>query len=156
MQDVAAPAKSQSESSDLDDVQPMENKAWWMMDTILCLRDLLRKVEQRDETQLRFDAHLLRIGSDWSLIAASHELFAEYQLMLDSEAPTHRSMVLAYTNGCESYIPMDADLPLGGYEAATFPEDGAALRYKHRRALAPGCQQRVLDQLHGLWFEQVN
>ncbi len=156
MQDVAESAKSQSESSELDDVQPMEKKAWWMMDTVLCLRDLLRKVEQRDETQLRFDGHLLRIGSDWSLMAASHELFAEYQLMLDSESPTHRSMVLAYTNGCESYIPTDADLPLGGYEAATFPEDGAALRYKHRRALAAGCQQRVLDHLHGLWTQQVN
>jgi hypothetical protein len=59
--------------------------------------------------------------------------------------------MLAYTNGCESYIPMDRDLALGGYEAATLPADGAALRYRHRRALRPGFEGRVVEQLRSLW-----
>src|ERR1044071_3802042 len=126
----------------------MENKAWWIMDTILCLRDLLKKIQTHDERPLRFDAQLLRIGQDWSLLTATHELFAEYQLALDKSAPTTHKMMLAYTNGCESYIPMDRDLALGGYEAATFPDlDGASLRYRHRRALRLGFEKQVMDQL---------
>jgi hypothetical protein len=151
MQDGVNTAKSQNESNAADDVQPMEGKAWWMVDTVLCLRDLLKKIEQHDESPLRFDAHLLRIGDHWSLLAATHELFAEYQLALDSTAPTKHNMMLAYTNGCESYIPMDRDLALGGYEAATFPADGAALRYRHRRALRSGFEMQVLEKLRSLW-----
>jgi hypothetical protein len=151
MQDEAETAKSQEESTAADDVQPMEGKAWWMVDTVLCLRDLLSKVEHRDEHSLRFEAHLLRIGDHWSLLAATHELFAEYQLMLDKAAPTKHNMMLAYTNGCESYIPMDRDLALGGYEAATFPADGAALRYRHRRALRLGFESQVVEKLRSLW-----
>ena len=151
MQDDVETAKSQRESKAADDVQPMEGKAWWMMDTVLCLRDLLNKIENHDERPLRFDAHLLRVGDQWSLLAATHELFAEYQLTLDKSAPTKHNMMLAYTNGCESYIPMDRDLALGGYEAASFPEDGAALRYRHRRALRPGFERRVFEQLQSLW-----
>lgn len=152
MQDEAETAKSQDdESKAADDVQPMEGKAWWMMDTVLCLRDLLNKIEHRDDHPLRFDAHLLRIGDHWSLLAATHELFAEYQLMLDKAAPTEHTMMLAYTNGCESYIPMDGDLALGGYEAATFPADGAALRYRHRRSLRLGFEGQVVEQLRSLW-----
>ena len=152
MQDEAESAKSQQESKAADDVQPMEGKAWWMMDTVLCLRDLLNKVERHDESPLRFEAHMVRIGDHWSLLAATHELFAEYQLMLDKAAPTEHNMMLAYTNGCESYIPMDRDLTLGGYEAASFPAlDGASLRYRHRRALRQGFEGQFVEQLRSLW-----
>jgi len=151
MQDEVEAAKSQEESKAVDDVQPMEGKAWWMTDTVLCLRDLMNKIEHHDEHPLRFEAHMLRIGDHWSLLAATHELFAEYQLTLDKTAPTEHNMMLAYTNGCESYIPMDRDLALGGYEAATFPADGAALRYRHRRALRSGFEKKVIEQLQSLW-----
>jgi hypothetical protein len=151
MQDEVETAKSQNESVAADDVQPMEGKAWWMVDTVLCLRDLLTKIEQSDERPLRFEANLVRIGDSWSLLGATHELFAEYQLLLDSSAPAEHNMMLAYTNGCESYIPMDKDLALGGYEAASFPDDGAALRYRHRRAVKPGFEQPLIDKLRSLW-----
>ncbi len=151
MQDDVETAKSQKESKAADDVQPMEGKAWWMMDTVLCLRDLLHKIENQDDHPLRFDAHLLRMGDQWSLLAVTHELFAEYQLLLDKSVPTSQNMMLAYTNGCESYIPMDRDLALGGYEATTFPADGAALRYRHRRALRAGFEGQVIQQLRSLW-----
>jgi hypothetical protein len=151
VQDQVGIAKSQEESSEADDVQPMEKQPWWRMDTVLCLRDLMAKIEARDETPLRFEAHLLRLDGDWSLLATTHELFSEYQLKLDSESPTKHNMMLAYTNGCESYIPMDKDFSLGGYEASSFPEDGAALRYRHRRAVRPGCEQKVVEGLQSLW-----
>jgi hypothetical protein len=130
----------------------MESKAWWMMDTVLCLRDLMSKIEQGDESPLRFDAQLLRIGDHWSMLSATHELFADYQLQLDREISVQHKMMLGYSNGCESYIPTDRELELGGYEAATFPAlDGASLRYCHRRALRPGCEQLVLQTLRSLW-----
>ncbi len=152
LQDAVGAPVSSAASSAADDVQPMEGKPWWMVDTISCLRDLLAKVEAGDEQPLRFEAQMLRIGDDWSLTAATHELFAEYQLRLDREMPTRDRMLLAYTNGCESYIPMDGDLPRGGYEAGTFPDLGsAALRYKHRRALAPGLEPRVFELVRSLW-----
>jgi hypothetical protein len=151
MQDQAQVAGSQNESKAMDDTQPMEGKAWWMVDTALCLRDLLNKIQCRDNAPLRFDANLLRIGDGWSLLAATHELFAEYQLMLDKVVPSKHNMMLAYTNGCESYIPMDHDLARGGYEAATFPEDGAALRYPYRRALRPGVERQVFEKMQSLW-----
>ena len=149
LQDHVGSAQSQLRFSAADDA--MVGEAWWMVDTVLCLRDLMNKIEHHDEHPLRFDAHMLRIGDHWSLLAATHELFAEYQLMLDKAAPTEHNMMLAYTNGCESYIPMDRDLVLGGYEAATFPADGAALRYRHRRALRSGFERKVIAQLQSLW-----
>jgi hypothetical protein len=151
MQDQVRAAASQSESNAENDVQPMEGKAWWMVDTVLCLQDLLNKVEHGGDDSLRFDAHLLRIGNHWSLLAATHELFAEYQLTLDSAVPTTHNMMLAYTNGCESYVPMERDLALGGYEAASFPAEGAALRYRHRRALRAGFEGQVFETLRSLW-----
>lgn len=151
LQDQVGCAETHQPST-ADDVQPMAGQPWWLMDTVLCLRDLMNKIEHRDERPLRFEAHMLRIGDEWSLCAATHELFAEYQLWLDSAVPTEHSMVLAYTNGCEGYIPTDRDLAMGGYEAATFPSlDGAALRYHHRRALRPGCEQQVIERLRALW-----
>lgn len=151
-QDAADAPVSTAASSAADDVQPMEGKPWWMVDTMLCLRDLLAKIEGGDERPLRFEAQSIRIGDAWSIIAATHELFAEYQLRLDREAPTAHRMMLAYTNGCESYVPLDRDFALGGYEGGTFPDLGSAsLRYRHRRALAPGCESRVMDWLHSLW-----
>ncbi|MEO6847579.1 MAG: hypothetical protein ABI254_09975, partial [Chthoniobacterales bacterium] len=151
MQDEAEIAKSQTESSIVDDVQPMGGKPWWTVDTILCLRDLLSKIDKQDECPLRFDAQLIRLGDQWSLLATTHEVFAEYQLLLDKLAPAKHNMMFAYTNGCESYIPMDKDLSLGGYEASTFPEDGAALRYRHRRAVRPGFEQNLIERLRSLW-----
>jgi hypothetical protein len=157
LQDRADVPVSTTASSAADDVQPMEGKPWWMVDTILCLRDLLAKIDDADERPLRFEAQGLRIGDAWSVIAATHELFAEYQLRLDREAPTRHRMMLGYTNGCESYVPLDRDFALGGYEAGTFPDLGSAsLRYRHRRALAPGCEARVLERLHALWSDATS
>jgi hypothetical protein len=151
LQDRADAPVSTTASSAVDDVQPMEGKPWWMVDTILCLRDLLSKIDAGDERPLRFEGQSLRVGQSWSLVSVTHELFSEYQLRLDQEAVTPQRMMMAYTNGCESYVPLDREFPRGGYEAGTFPDLGsAALRYRHRRALAPGCEARVMQHLRAL------
>jgi neutral ceramidase len=152
LQDQLGAAESQAKSAKKDDVQPMEGQPWWLVDNLLCLTDLMQKIESTEDQNLRFEAQLLRIGDDWSLLSATHELFAEYQLWFDQNAPTKHSMMLAYTNACESYIPTDRDFALGGYEAASFPSlAGAAFKYRHRRALRPGTEQMVIEQIRSLW-----
>ncbi|MEP7242960.1 MAG: neutral/alkaline non-lysosomal ceramidase N-terminal domain-containing protein [Gammaproteobacteria bacterium] len=152
LQDEVPAPKSDAGAGKADDTQPMAEQPWWLMDNVLCLRDLLKKIRAADETPLRFDAHLLQIGDDWSLLTASHELFSEYQLWADRELPSRHKMFAAYTNGCESYVPLDRDYALGGYEAVNFPSlDGAGFKYKHRRALRSGTEQKVIETLRSLW-----
>ena len=134
-----------------DDVQPMEGKPWWIQDTILCLRDLLDKIKRGERQSLRFEIQALAFGNEWCLLTMTHELFAEYQLWFDQSAPFERKLVLAYTNGCETYVPTDKEFAVGGYEAASATLDGAALRYPYRVALKPGVEQQIRQAITGLW-----
>jgi hypothetical protein len=136
-----------------NDVQPMENQPWWVTDNVLCLRDLMNKIDQRDQRPLRLDASLIRIGDAFGLLTTSHELFAEYQHWFEQAVPVQHKMTWAYTNGCESYVPSDDALAGGdGYEASTFPSlGGASLKYHHRRALAVGAEKKLKDELAALW-----
>jgi hypothetical protein len=134
-----------------NDVQPMEGQPWWIQDTILCLRDLLDKIKRGERRPLRFEVQSVVIGDEWCLLGTTHELFAEYQLWVDQSTPFERTMVLAYTNGCETYVPTDKDFALGGYEAASFPSDAAALRYPYRGALKPGIEQQVKEGISESW-----
>jgi hypothetical protein len=100
---------------------------------------------------LRFEIHALALGDEWCLLAMPHEVFAEYQLWVEQASPFRHNMVVAYTNGCESYIPTDRDFELGGYEAMAFPMQGAALRYRHRVALRPGIERQIKEAITRLW-----
>ena len=115
------------------------------------LRDLLNKIENQDDHPLRFDAHLLRMGDHWSLLAATHELFAEYQLMLDKAAPTEHNMMLAYTNGCESYIPMDRDLALGDMKRPLSQRTVRRFDIGTAELFGSGFEGQVIEQLRSLW-----
>ena len=121
-----------------------EEGLWGLKDRLLCLQDLAARVERGEPATLPFTATALSVGDRWCLLALTHEVFAEYQLWADAVSPFAHTMVLAYTNGCEAYIPTDQDLAMGGYEAAVSPEPGgAALRYPRRLALRAGTEERV-------------
>jgi hypothetical protein len=124
---------------------------WYLRDNVLCLRDLLAKSERGERQTLRFEIQMLAIGKAWCLLAMPHEVFVEYQLWADKNSPFARNMVLAYTNGCESYVPTDKDFPLGGYEAAHTPTSASALRYPHRAALRPGIEAQIQQTISSLW-----
>ena len=151
LQDRLPAAKESQGGSKQNDVQPMGEQTWWQQDTILCLRDLLAKVKDGKRPSMRFEVTALSVGKEWCLLATTHELFAEYQHWFEQTAPFHRKMMLAYTNGSESYVPVDRAFGEGGYEAASFPDDGAALRYPYRLALQPGTEQRVKDLIEKVW-----
>ena len=136
------------------DVTPMY--LWELKDRILILEDLRAKVLEADTQELRFEITTLKIGK-WCLTAMTHELFADYQLWADNASPFKYNMTLAYTNGCESYIPTDADFKLGGYEAASCPRSAgipasmAAVKYPHRLALKPGAEHLIKSALIEAW-----
>ncbi len=119
--------------------------AWWGLDTVLCFQDLLEKMERNEEAQLRFEINGLALGSEFCLLTMPHEVFHHYQLWADRTSQFGRTMVWGYTNACESYIPTDLYLKTRGPEVAGFPDSGAPLRYRHRRALKPGFEPIIKE-----------
>jgi hypothetical protein len=141
-------------AEDSGDAAPMY--LWELKDRVLILEDLRTKVLEADTQELRFEITTLKIGQ-WCLTAMTHELFADYQLWADNASPFKYKMTLAYTNGCESYIPTDDDFALGGYEAASCPRSAgvpasmAAVKYPHRLALKPGAEHHIKSALIEAW-----
>lgn len=126
---------------------------WGAREAVLCLRDLLAREERGAPKPLRFEIGAVAVGDRWCLLAMTHEVFAEYQLWIEQASPSARTMVWAYTNGCESYIATDAALalgPSGGYEAASFPAHGAAMMYSNRVALRPGIEGQIRGAIERL------
>jgi len=129
---------------------------WELNDRVLILEDLRAKIIGGDTQELRFEITTIKIGQ-WCLTAMTHELFADYQLWVDSASPFKYNMTLAYTNGCESYIPTDTDFASGGYEAASCPRRAgipaamAAVKYPCRLALQPGAECRIKNALTEAW-----
>lgn len=133
--------RSEARLADLQGADP--ETAWYAADDVLCSHDLLRQASIGGPGVIRFEASALAVGDAWGLVALTHEVFAEYQLWLDRESPWPHTMVTAYTNGCETYVPTDLALDEGGYEAVTYPDAGAAMRYPYRVAMAPGGEALV-------------
>jgi len=129
----------------VSETQPDSPGLWEAQDVVLCSRDLLQKAREGGPCTLRFEASALAVGESWGLLSLTHEVFAEYQLWADNASPWEHTMVTAYTNGCETYMPTDRALEEGGYEGAAFPAVGAAMRYPYRMPIARGGEQLVRD-----------
>ncbi|MBI3922395.1 MAG: hypothetical protein HY318_13320 [Armatimonadetes bacterium] len=127
------------------------DQVWNQRDHVLRLRELLSKVQRAEEESVRLDLNLVALGDEWCLLTMNHEVFAEYQLWIESASPVRHNMVWAYTNACETYIPADSAFEHGGYEAAMSPEHGAALAYRYRLALRPGAEGKIKSAITELW-----
>jgi neutral ceramidase len=123
-------------------------------DYLPCLERLLARVEAGQPLEpLAFEASSLALGGAFCLTALTHEVFADYQLWAEAASPFPHNMVVAYTNGCESYVPTDAAIGQGlaaGYEAAPAPR-GSCLYYRQRTALATGAEGNIKQALLSLW-----
>ncbi|MCC6447045.1 MAG: hypothetical protein IT210_26770 [Armatimonadetes bacterium] len=82
-----------------------------------------------------------------------HEVFVDYALWIEEASPFPHTMILACANGCESYIPTDPDLSLGGYEAGQSLDMAAALRYPYRTVLRPGAERMIREAVSALFEE---
>ena len=134
-----------------DELHAQHKPFWELAGTIVSLRDRLRQARRGQKHWLPFEVTTLAIGDEWCLLAMPHEIFAEYQLWFEQEAPFQREMVLAYTNGCESYVPTDRALKLGGYETGTAEYDGTPLRWPYRSPLQAGSEQKIKDLMKSAW-----
>lgn len=144
----AALRASQERLARAEQARESDKALWHRRNEALCLQDRLEKARSGKAPCLEFELHALMLGDEWCLLALTHEVFAEYQLWADQASPFRHTMVLAYTNACESYVPTDVDLALGGYEAAA---GGAALFYHHRSALKPGAERQLKEAISTLW-----
>jgi len=126
--------------------------------------DVARQMIERDEhPHTCFEATLITLGTEWCLMALPGEIFCEYELWLEEQAPFRHKMVTAYTNdGSVEYIPTDKALSLGAedplnaenecLEATAWP--GFFYGVNVRGAWLPytsGIETRIRDALEGLW-----
>ena len=101
-----------------------------------------------------FDASAVMIGSEWCLVTMPHEMFCQYELWVDKNAPFKHNMTFAYVNGVDGYIAVDEALrmgPKGGYEAASLPNWGGQVWGKHFGPPAVGTEKIVKDTIASLW-----
>jgi len=90
------------------------------------LENIRETIQRGEQPELRFDISAVMLGSEWCLVAMTHEPFCEYELWVAEEAPFEHTMVFGDTNGMVTYVATDQDLALGekgGYEAGSFPSE---------------------------------
>ena len=89
-----------------------------------------------------FDIQVLAFGDELAIVALSDEVFAEYQLRIDERSPFQHTLVWAYCNCTENYIPSDREHRRGGYEII-----GGPLRYPYHTGPARGAEALILGQV---------
>ena len=77
--------------------------------------DVVRQMIEREENPYTsFEASLVALGTEWGLLALPGEMFGDYELWVEEQAPFSHKMIAAYTNdGTVGYIPTDQALTLG-------------------------------------------
>ncbi len=65
---------------------------------------------------LPFHMQAFAFGKSLAIIAFPSEVFVEYAIYIKKHSPFDQTIVLAYTNGCNTYIPTAEAFYLGGYE----------------------------------------
>jgi len=107
----------------------------------------------------RFDACAVMFGNEWCLTTMPHEMFCQYELWIDKNAPFKRTMTFAYTNGYQGYIAVDTAWRMGakgGYEAASLPNWGGQVWTSHFGPPAVGCEKIIKDTVASLWTKKTD
>jgi hypothetical protein len=133
-----------------------EGSGAWVgtFDYVEALTDLLRMIDAGQKPQMRLEMAMVSLGEEWALVSFSGEVFCEYQLWIDENAPFADTMVGAYANNFGGYIACDADLAMGekgGYEAACWPAVSCALIVPTRVALQVGIEGQIHEALAEMW-----
>jgi hypothetical protein len=126
------------------------------MEQLSRIRALLDRGEKPPSRRLA--ACAVMFGSEWCLVTMPGEMFCQYELWVDKNAPFKRSMTFGYTNGSSGYIAVDEDLRMGakgGYEAARLPNWGGQVWGPCVGPPAVGCEKIVKDTLASLWAQDA-
>ena len=140
---------------DLEQSGDDATKRWYDEDAVRCLKEVLEAASAGGGPGgLDCRVQGFAIGTEFCLVAMTHEPFADYQLTAVRTSAFTHTMVVGYVNGLEAYLPGERDLAAGGYETAPLPLPGAPLRYRYRRNLAAGVEDR-LKQTIGALLERL-
>ncbi|MHC4563226.1 MAG: hypothetical protein ACYS8X_10695 [Planctomycetota bacterium] len=120
------------------------------------LEDLKGFIQRGEEPPpWRMDVYCLSLGSEWCLTAMPNEMFCQYELWIDANAPFDRTMTFGYTNGGAGYIAVDEAWAMGeqgGYEAACLPNwGGHGTCTRHFGPPAVGGEQIIKDTITACW-----
>ena len=105
----------------------------------------------------RFDACAVMFGQQWCLTTMPHEMFCQYELWIDKNAPFKQTMTFAYTNGYQGYIAVDAAWKMGakgGYEAASLPNWGGQVGMPFLGPPAVGSEKIIKQTVASLWSNE--
>jgi neutral ceramidase len=105
--------------------------------------ELLEIARTSQPRTLEIRVRAFALGDQLCILGFSHEVFAEYHQFVNEVSPFACNIVLAYTNGVESYVATERDYLLGrkgGYEAAPLR---SALLYQNRLPLVPESERLV-------------
>ncbi len=135
--------------------QEQDSNAWVATrDHVEALNDMLRLIDAGKPQAMRLEMAMVSLGKEWAMVSFSGEMFCEYQLWVDENAPFGRTFVGAYANNFGGYIACDADLAMGekgGYEAGCWPAVSCALIVPTRVALAVGVEQIIKSAAAEMW-----
>jgi hypothetical protein len=136
-----------------------EIPSWWLRKENIensKFQSMIDMINRGKLANLRFEINAVMLGSEWCLVALSHDIICEYELWIDDAAPFHSTMVLGYTNGNESYVATDNELKLGekgGYEAGSLLAWGvkAKLGGQVHPPLVIGSEGMIKENIKNLW-----
>ena len=118
------------------------------------LNKIREAIERGEQPEVVLEVNTVMLGSEWCLVATQHEMFCEYELWVDENAPFDHTMVFGYTNGNKTYIATDEDVALGekgGYEAGYFPSLWAYPVRALNTSFAVGVEGVITEGIASLW-----
>ena len=119
-----------------------QSEKHFAQEAVLVRQDKLRVLrEGRAPASMPYDISVLAFGQQLAVVALPHEVFAGYQLAIDRLSPFRNTVVWAYCNVTENYIPTDAEHSRGGYEIT-----GGPLEYRYRTGPATGAEALIVGR----------
>jgi len=122
------------------------------------LETLKVMIEAAEPPAQRFEINAVMLGSQWLLLAMPGEIFADYELWVDKNAPFSHTMVCGLTNAYLGYVATDRGYALitKNPSAAGGCWDCAAARFRDSRydirfALGAGTEAAIKTAVESLW-----
>ncbi len=95
------------------------------------------------QTDLPYPIQTWTFGDQLAMVFLPGEVVVDYSLRLKREFDRTRLWTTAYANDEPCYIPSERVLKEGGYEG-----EGAMVYYNRPTKLAPGLEQKIVDEVH--------
>ena len=126
------------------------------------LETLKGMIEAKEPPAQRFEINAVMLGSQWLLVAMPGEMFADYELWVDKNAPFSHTMVCGLTNAYLGYVATDKGYALiaKNPSAAGGCRDCAAARFRDSRydvrfALGAGTEAAIKTAVESLWTKSL-